>query len=510
MTKRNKVRSFAFGALFVVAAMIGLTVWAVSSPVGSDPDGSFHLNSIWCGQGTRVGLCEDPPPEQADTRPKTIMTPVGIAAAGQCFAFRALDSAACEASTIEAKNLVPNQFNNEGRLYPNGYYWVASHLVGDGIVRSAMLVRVFNILLLLGLLVLLRRVAQPAIFPATTLALLMTWVPFGLFLVASNNGSSWTLTGVGLFWAFFANALQSTERVKAALSWLGAAICAAMAVGSRVDGSIYIPIVACVVLLISWTNIPSQRMRVVGVAATALTGLVGAVTYLQSGQSGSLTAGLNAGASFGRSTMDVLWVNLFRLPGYFLGIYGISGFGSGLGWLDTPMEPLTWLLMIGAVAALVARSSRRLDWQNRLGVGLLIAACVAIPMYMFLLDGAIVGENIQSRYVLPLVTVLFAVFALQTVRTDNPWSLTTTSRVALTAAVTVAHAAALHINMRRYISGLDVWSPNLNKAREWWPTWLPSPNLCWIIGSLAMGVVTYLIFFREITTEKPVAAETES
>lgn len=498
----------AAGVLWFLAALIGLSVWAVSSPLGSDPDGSFHLNSIWCGQGVREGLCENPPPEQADTKPKTIMTPLALSSAGQCFAFRSLDSAACQNATDKSSDLVPNQFNNQGRLYPNSYYWVASHLVGDNIMRSAILVRVMNVLALLVLLVLLRYIARPEVFRAVVLSLIVVWIPFGLFLVASNNGSSWTLTGVGLFWAFLLTVCESDRWKNIALGCLGAFVCAAMATGSRVDGAIYIGLMAVVVLFISWDSTRQLKLRLFGFATVGLVGLLSLSTYLSSRQSGSLISGLNRGNAFGRSTIDVLWTNSFRLPGFFLGVYGIGGFGSGLGWLDTPMESLTWMLMLAALVGLLFRSNWRFPWRTWVGIGGLVAAALAIPTYMFVLDGAIVGENIQSRYILPLVTVIIGMFVLQTLRTDNPWSLTTASRVTLASFVTVAHAAALHINMRRYISGLDVWSPNLNKAREWWPTWLPSPNLCWAAGSIAVGVVAFLMFFREIPAKKTPLGET--
>ncbi|MGA1784996.1 MAG: hypothetical protein ACO39R_06415, partial [Pontimonas sp.] len=35
-------------ALAFVLGLVGLGGWALSSPVGSDPDSDFHLASIWC------------------------------------------------------------------------------------------------------------------------------------------------------------------------------------------------------------------------------------------------------------------------------------------------------------------------------------------------------------------------------------------------------------------------------------------------------------------------------
>ncbi len=488
-------RGVMMGVCGFLAGLIVLTAWAVVSPVGSDPDGSFHLNSIWCGQGTRSGICEEAPPDQQDTDPKTIQTPVGVSAAGQCFSGRPLDSAVCEDRTLNVKTMVPNQFNNEGRLYPNGYYWVASHFVGQNVVLSAMFVRWLNIALLISLLVLLWLVADTAVFRSVIVSLLVMWVPLGLFLLASNNGSSWTLTGVGLFWAFFWTALRAPSRRIIGLSFLGVIVTVAMAMGSRADGAMYISLSAMVILFMSWKTSATSWSRRLGVAGVTVIFAFAAVTYLNSGQSNAFTGGLYPGGDFGRSAVEVLWSNSLRLPGFFLGIYGMGGFGSGLGWLDTPTETITWALMGAVFVALLARSKVLTDIRYRLGLVFMVTMSVLIPMYMLFVDRAFVIENVQARYVLPLLTVVFALLVLPSQQSGNPWTLTTFSRIMLSASITVAHAVALHTNMRRYISGLDVTSPNLNKGREWWPKWLPAPNLCWILASLALGVVCLVVFF---------------
>jgi hypothetical protein len=52
----------------------------------------------------------------------------------------------------------------------------------------------------------------------------------------------------------------------------------------------------------------------------------------------------------------------------------------------------------------------------------------------------------------------------------------------------VAHTFALHAVMRRYITGTDVVSWNLNRKAEWWWDPLPSPMLTWFIASLAYAI----------------------
>lgn len=498
MMLRKWVKVLRQRTTLLLAALILMVTWVTVSPVGSDPDGSFHLNSIWCGQGTRAGICEDPPLALRDTRPKTINTPLGVREAGQCFAYKADISAACESDTLSDASMVPNQQNNQGRLYPNAYYWVASHFVGQNVEVTAILVRMLNVLLMVLLLVLLAVTAHAAIFRSVLVSLFILWVPLGLFLVASNNGSSWTLTGVGVFWAFLWTTLHEKRRTQQVWSAVGGIIAALMAVGSRVDGALFIALSAGVVVFLTWNRLPTARHRSIGVWVVITIAGVAVWSYLTAGQGGSLTSGLNAGETFSRSAVQILWANIARLPGFFLGMFGLRGFGGGLGKQETSMETLTWVSMVGVLIALIARTRYLGDLRHRWGLVALTGAAVIMPMYMLFLDRAIVGENVQSRYVLPLVTVAFALFIVPSLDSEKNWSLTGYSRTILSVLVTVAHAMALHTNMRRYISGRDVRSPDLNAGREWWPEWLLPPNIMWMIGSLAMGLIAYIVFFVEL------------
>ena len=60
-------------------------------------------------------------------------------------------------------------------------------------------------------------------------------------------------------------------------------------------------------------------------------------------------------------------------------------------------------------------------------------------------------------------------------------------------ALIVANAVALHTNIRRYISGLDVVDWNLNHHVEWWWDIPVSPMVIWAIGSLAFAGATIIV-----------------
>ena len=42
----------------ILTGFFALSAWAFASPIGAPPDGDFHMASIWCAQGDRLGMCK--------------------------------------------------------------------------------------------------------------------------------------------------------------------------------------------------------------------------------------------------------------------------------------------------------------------------------------------------------------------------------------------------------------------------------------------------------------------
>jgi hypothetical protein len=61
------------------------------------------------------------------------------------------------------------------------------------------------------------------------------------------------------------------------------------------------------------------------------------------------------------------------------------------------------------------------------------------------------------------------------------------------AALIGAHFVALHINIRRYVTGLDVGGFDLGANTEWWWTGPIGPNVVWLLGSLAYALLVVMI-----------------
>jgi hypothetical protein len=159
--------------------------------------------------------------------------------------------------------------------------------------------------------------------------------------------------------------------------------------------------------------------------------------------------------------------------------------------------PISVLTVVLLVAYLAMRDG---NWRKRATVVLMVLLMWAIPLYLLQLGGFRAGEQFQPRYLLPLVIVVIG-FLLLT-RDGQPLLKDRFGRSAAVVALSLANAIALHTNFRRYITGMNYQDLNLNAPREWWwfflPDWI-SPNLVWVVGSLAFGAVIWVILCRTPT-----------
>ena len=69
VAKKDSLFLIRWVSVAILSAILTLSGWALSSPIGSSPDDDFHLPSIWCGQGFRDGLCEE------DVNPDLVQVP---------------------------------------------------------------------------------------------------------------------------------------------------------------------------------------------------------------------------------------------------------------------------------------------------------------------------------------------------------------------------------------------------------------------------------------------------
>ena len=470
------------------AALLVGAAWAVSSPVGSSPDDDFHLTNAWCPPPLESSGCEV---LSLPGGAVGVLVPRLVAEPQECYAFEPFVSAACQPDQRPDDLVVSDRVNE---AYPGPYYRIMHLFVGPDVGRSVLVMRMVNVAVAVGLLAGLVLLGAPAQRRLLTYACLAGVVPLGLFVIASVNPTSWALAGITTAW--FATHLlvtTSTHRgvlIASVLFSLGAAL----AIVSRGDAAAFVGLVTVAALLPHGRNALSRPARL---TLPVIAGAIGLVVFASTSQSGVVTSGLGDRFS-DRSSTSVLASNVVEMPAYLAGLFGYPYGGDigGLGWLDTEMPAITVVAASAvAIGLLFAGLATMTPWKGT-AYALLAGVMVGLPLLVLQLSLNVVGENVQPRYVLPLLPALIGTAVLGRIPTHS-LSMRGGQTVVAFVLLVAAHAAALQANIRRYVTGAETGGINLNENIEWWWPGLPSPMITWIVGSLAFAVVAAALFFVE-------------
>jgi len=476
--------------LLLVLAALTLVAWAFASPIGSSPDDDYHLTSSWCAGPAAGELCE--PAAAADER----VVPEALTDIA-CYAYDPEESAACQGqefdwSTSETVETGRGNFSGE---YPPVYYAVTGLLTGGDIQVSALLMRLLSVALFVGL-----SAALWSLLPERRTTLVWAWlatmVPLGAFLLASNNPSSWAIIGVGSGWLALLGYVESTGRRRIGLGAIFV-VATLAAAGSRGDAALYAGLAIAVVFVLTVT--PTWQYAKLAVLP-AIMAVIALVLFLTSRQVGSGLQGFGAGASGSGAGgpgqgegLDavitgpaLLAYNVLNLPSLWAGLLT----EGGLGWLDVQMPSLVAFAVVGVFLVLAFVGLARVERRRAIALLLVGAVLVALPLYVLQAGGDRVGQQVQPRYLLPLI-VLFAGLLLLS-RTDAPVRVTRLQGWLIGAALAGAHFVALHLTMRRYITGIDGAGFDLGAAAEWWWQGPIGPNAVWLLGSLAFALLVSL------------------
>ncbi len=501
-----------------IAAALVLAGWLSSAPTGASPDDDYHLTSIWCSRGFEEGVCL-PNPDGPWDRQTFVPFPV---ASMSCTAYDPTVSAACQASVLarDPRELTLGIGGNVGGERAGLYYWVMHTFVSDDFSSAFTSIRIANAVLALLLVSATMMVATPALRRTVALTWLVGMLPLGLFLLTSVNTSAWGLAGLGTAWANLHTALTAEpgRRRTAALVLTG--VSAVVALGSRTEALAHLVLGAAVVLLLRRATAGARTggrrrrsPRTVLLTATA----IGAVAALASRVLPTPAVLTALGASLGDGIAEVAergfrdpWLTvLLEVPQLWAG-----GLGDrwGLGWLDTQMPSLTSVVTVGTFAALLALGLRGASPTRGAAVGVAIAGLIGLPLLSLLAAGLVVGEQFQPRHYLPALLLLLGAATLADDRGPG-LTIGRGAQASFTAALTIANAAALHVSIRRYASGLTqgrVW--DLNSDVTWWWPELPPPMTVWIVTSVAFAVLAWSIlglFRAQPTSDVAPARPTE-
>ena len=454
----------------VLLAVIALSSWALTSPVGSSPDDDFHLASIWCSATAPDAGCV----RHGDS----VSVPAWTVAAPGCFAFHPDTPASCqdEAALAGTATTSAARANLTGS-YPPGFYLALGLLVGPDVPASVYAMRIADAALLVLLFAVALALAPPAVRQAGLLGLLVVGGPLGWFLFASTNPSAWAVGGSGALVISVLGYLLHDDDRRATRMLIPAAIAVLLCVSSRADAAGYaaIIVVAAAIAALLRPGTPRRRRRVLLAAAAAVLVAL-AVALAMVGQASTGVGG--AGGTVAPLGVDVR--NVINLPYLLLGSIGFWG----LGWLDTRMPiglPIAAALALGGIVMLgLGRVPR---WMLP-GIAIAVAALVVLPLRVLHARGLSIGEFVQPRYMLPLLlAVVMMILAPPTA--TSMLRLTRTQLGAVSVVVLAVFSVGLVVNAQRYATGLHAAKFDISAAAEWWSTDRVSPNQTVGLGILA-------------------------
>lgn len=486
------LRTVAVWLATCLAALIALAGWSLASPAGSSPDDDYHLASIWCAQGVDRDRCR-----AVKGDPQSRVVPLLASGAGTCFATDFTISGSCQ-DTLKSPvpELVTNR-GNWGGAYPPYFYQAMSVFIGGDVSSSVLTMRLVNSVLVIALVAVLAVLLPRRRRPLAALPLVLTAVPLSLSVLASTNPSGWSVLGAGLLWPALYVAYEVDGWRRNALAAY-AILAAFIGSGARADGCLFMMMSVALVMIMRARHL--RGSAVVTVAGAVCFALAAAI-FLSAGQSSAFTAGAGDGVPPGEATTSqLLLMNLAALPTLWLGIFSSGPLGR-TGWLDTPFPPLVSMLTIAVWFAVLLRGWRRMFPAKLVGLVLVGAALVVQPMYLLMQARVVVGAYVQPRYLLPVVVIFTGVAILGT--SGVALRLGRLGYWSVVGFLGLAHAVALHIQIRRYVTGLDVSAVRFGDSREWWWDSGPGPTEVWIVASIAFTIVTAAVLRQCLVHRDP-------
>jgi hypothetical protein len=184
-----------------------------------------------------------------------------------------------------------------------------------------------------------------------------------------------------------------------------------------------------------------------------------------------------------RSDSYVLTTNIQNFPSLFIGNFGYWGLGA----LDTPIPLLVWILTTCAVAAVIVISLYFSPKSNIVFFTSMSLFVVWLVLQILQSSKLYVGEEMQPRYILPLMSMFFVVLIANSgMKRPEPVNLKFLLTL-LVSFASISNSISLWTTLRRYTSGLDHAEFDLNFKREWWWDFALDPNQVWAIGTIAFG-----------------------
>lgn len=475
-------KNIVFAVVGVLLVFIGFLAWAVASPIGGSPDDDYHLSSIWCPRPIEGTGCEVVIEDGVVTE---VFVPESISRSVGCWNFDPSVSAACDNHLSDDVLASTDRFNMGS--YPFGFYEFQHLFVGPDVQRSIVSMRIINVLFGLFGLAIGGVLLDPQKRYHLLVASIAAWVPMGVYFIASNNPSSWAISGTLIYTIGLFGALDEAARNR----WASLAVAtfgAAMAATSRTDAAFYL----LVITLAVWVLFPVTRARLLPFAWSGLLVAFGLFQFLSAGHTGNLSGSGGWPVDVHRSTLQVFHENLLTFPDYFAAMWGL---GQGPGWLDVPLRPWSTITMLLVVGGILFAGGKWVSLRKGLAAIVVAGAIVGVPTLGMALRHVHPVAYYQGRYVLPLVAVLLFIWLM---RPDNRIFVGAPAQiVTLIGVAGLANALALQRLITRFSLGIDSGVQPGSPEFYWWP-WAFSPQTLSSVGGTAMiaGITLLLIAAR--------------
>jgi hypothetical protein len=479
------IRRSAVVLIAPLLALLALAAWAVASPVGSSPDDDFHLSSIWCGWGERPGLCEAGPKADERVVPKAIIADEGGGLA-TCYVHRPDLSGSCQGADFATwpETKATDRGNFADHLYPPVYYAAMATLVGHDVDVSVIAMRLVNSAIAVGMITAVWWLLPRSRRNTLVISVIATSVPLGLFLYSSINPSAWALVSAATLWVSLLGYYETEGRRRIGLA-VTATIATVLGAGARADSALFAVMSIVIVVFMAFRRERGFLLRSI---LPAVLVVVAVLLYRTGAQSSAASTGISGSTVTSLGEARGLFVlNLPDIPSLWAGVFGTWG----LGWIDPPLPPVVWFGALGVAIVAFVAGLGSVSPRKLIAVGLVVLAAWAYPMALLIQSSTSVGSYFQPRYVLPLLIIALGLATLRARRdlpSPNRWQLALGI-----AALATAAGAALHITMRRYLTGLDVHSLDLDAGREWWWPAMPPPLLVWAVGTVAFTALLVVL-----------------
>jgi len=241
-----------------VSLFVTLICWSLSAPLNSHQDERYHIGSVWCAKNNdelckRLGtnkfnneiaiikadLCV--PPNIEETYKRILIQQ----SENSCrYEFSLNDS-------LDGFDANPNSyFEMDGSIgvwiypghTPSFYFKFMNQFVSENAAGSVVVMRIINALIFCVLLITVLIIANNKVFTSALIAISLTIIPHGLFLIAGINTSGWAYTGSALNWPFLFILLNSRSRnhFKTFIALLGWITTITLVLTSRFDAIVYV------------------------------------------------------------------------------------------------------------------------------------------------------------------------------------------------------------------------------------------------------------------------------